>query len=191
MKHPLDVVWVGAWNSLQTSRWFSWICPSFVAVYSTTIIWPSHPNNDTFRCVVVIKHICVLIQTLLKYIPHCSIHNKPSLVQVMACCGIANKPLPLPMMNPFAKTLALIHVSEYSGQTSFISYLQMPWLLPWPGHKRPWYIDGLVQDYSNSSALAMGLLQSCTNPTIWFQLHVSSQCWGRIDDTNIFLCFLK
>ena len=29
------------------------------------------------------------------------------------------------------------------------------------------YIDGLVPDYSNSSALAMELLQSCTNPSIW------------------------
>ena len=28
------------------------------------------------------------------------------------------------------------------------------------------YIDGFVQDYSNSSALAMELLQSCTNPLI-------------------------
>ena len=26
------------------------------------------------------------------------------------------------------------------------------------------YIDGLVQDYSNSSALAIMLLQSCTKP---------------------------
>ena len=155
-------------------------------VLEAGIIWPSHPNNDTFRCVFVIKNICVLIQTLLKYILQCSIHNKPSLVQAMACCGIANKPLPLPMMNPFAKTLVLIHVSEYSGQTSLISYLQMPWLVAWPGHNRPWYINGLVQDYSNSSALAMKLLQSCTKPTIWFQLHVSAQCWGMIDDTNIF-----
>ena len=29
------------------------------------------------------------------------------------------------------------------------------------------YIDGLVQDCSNSSALAMELLQSCTMPWIW------------------------
>ena len=28
------------------------------------------------------------------------------------------------------------------------------------------YIDGSVQDSSNSSALAMELLQSCTNPSI-------------------------
>ena len=29
------------------------------------------------------------------------------------------------------------------------------------------YIDGLVQDCGNSSALAMELLQSCTKLTIW------------------------
>ena len=29
------------------------------------------------------------------------------------------------------------------------------------------HIDGLVQDCSNSSALAMGLLQSYTKPTVW------------------------
>ena len=29
------------------------------------------------------------------------------------------------------------------------------------------YIDGLVQDYSNSSVLAMELLQSCTKPSIY------------------------
>ena len=28
------------------------------------------------------------------------------------------------------------------------------------------YLDGLVQDCSNSSALAMELLQSCTKPSI-------------------------
>ena len=30
------------------------------------------------------------------------------------------------------------------------------------------YIDGLVQDYRNSSALAMQLLQSYTKPLIWW-----------------------
>ena len=29
------------------------------------------------------------------------------------------------------------------------------------------YIDGLVQDCSNSIANALELLQSCTNPLIW------------------------
>ena len=33
-----------------------------------------------------------------------------------------------------------------------------------------WYhIDGLVQDCSNSSALAMELLQSCTKPSIYYR----------------------
>ena len=30
------------------------------------------------------------------------------------------------------------------------------------------YIDGLVQDYSNSIAKALELLQSCTKPSILF-----------------------
>ena len=29
-----------------------------------------------------------------------------------------------------------------------------------------WYIDGLMQDCSNSSALAMELLQSCSKPSM-------------------------
>ena len=29
------------------------------------------------------------------------------------------------------------------------------------------HVDGLVQDFSNPSALAMELLQSCTNPSIY------------------------
>ena len=46
-------------------------------------------------------------------------------------------------------------------------------LLNWQWDYRDWYghihhIDGLVQDCSNSSALAMELLQSCTKPSIWF-----------------------
>ena len=31
-----------------------------------------------------------------------------------------------------------------------------------------YHIEGLVQDWSNSSALAVELLQSCTNPSIWW-----------------------
>ena len=32
------------------------------------------------------------------------------------------------------------------------------------------YIDGLVSDCSNSSALAMELLQSCTKPSIYISI---------------------
>ena len=34
-------------------------------------------------------------------------------------------------------------------------------------------IDDLVQDCSNSSALAMELLQSCTKPSIWSDTYAS------------------
>ena len=34
-------------------------------------------------------------------------------------------------------------------------------------HKRVFYIDGLVQDRSNSSAIEVELLQSCTKPSIY------------------------
>ena len=37
------------------------------------------------------------------------------------------------------------------------------------------YIDGLVQDCSNSSALAMELLQSCTKPSMYLFLHICSR----------------
>ena len=30
------------------------------------------------------------------------------------------------------------------------------------------YVDGLVQDYSNSIANAVELLQSCTKPSMWW-----------------------
>ena len=36
-------------------------------------------------------------------------------------------------------------------------------------------IDGLVQDYSNSSALAMELLQSCVKPSIYFIFRSANQ----------------
>ena len=35
------------------------------------------------------------------------------------------------------------------------------------------HFDGLVQDCSNSSALAMELLQSCTKASIWYQQYFS------------------
>ena len=40
------------------------------------------------------------------------------------------------------------------------------------------YIDGLVQDCSNSSALAIELLQPCTKPYIYISL--SYFAWKRI-----------
>ena len=43
-------------------------------------------------------------------------------------------------------------------------------------------IDGLVQDCSNSSALAVELLQSCTKPSIYVFIHSKEkkQCYMNL-----------
>ena len=81
----------------------------------------------------------------------------------------------------------LVLKPEYTVRIGSIPWLLMPWLLVSPGHQQPshWLcrinkssssirkdfnnlrrLDGLMQDCSNSSALAMDLLQSCTKPSI-------------------------
>ena len=42
------------------------------------------------------------------------------------------------------------------------------------------YIDGLVQDCSNSSALAMELLQSCTKPSIYASVNEAITGWDHV-----------
>ena len=44
-------------------------------------------------------------------------------------------------------------------------------------------IDGLVQERRNSSALAIELCLSCTNPSIWYE---DTHCANEIDSSNIF-----
>ena len=75
-----------------------------------------------------------------------------------------------------------------SCRTRWILLRLMPWFLTSRGHQQLWYgigyagqIDGLVQDCSNSSALALELLQSCTKPSRW----------RMIENANIYLCFWK
>ena len=47
----------------------------------------------------------------------------------------------------------------------------------WSSH----YLNGLVQDCSDSSALALELLQSCTKPSIWTGADLSSiKTWQTI-----------
>ena len=42
------------------------------------------------------------------------------------------------------------------------------------------YVDGLAQDCSNSIALAMELLQSCTKPSLWSRIRKHSTCPGTL-----------
>ena len=71
--------------------------------------------------------------------------------------------------------------------SSFHSYAQCKWTgwqgtlsnMPSEGLSEPSclkaHFDGLVQNCSNSSALAMGLLQSGTKPSTWYIIWVSTQ----------------
>ena len=52
------------------------------------------------------------------------------------------------------------------------------------------HIDGLVQDCSNSSALAMELLQSCTKPSVWNQ-SVRTIVWRAMIYTNHMIMLKK
>ena len=44
------------------------------------------------------------------------------------------------------------------------------------------YMDGLMQDFSNSSAVAMELLQSCAKPSIF---NNRSQQWSTVGDFGL------
>ena len=64
------------------------------------------------------------------------------------------------------------HMIDYTNITAVISHETPP--------KHAWcpmnYIDGSVQDCSNSSALALELLQSCRKPSIWTYRCAISSC---------------
>ena len=78
-------------------------------------------------------------------------------------------------------TNVLITGPSGCGKSSLLRVLEGLWPLQSGKHSALWYrdgsrlaitwewhnIDGLVQDCSNSNALALELLQSCTKPSIW------------------------
>ena len=60
--------------------------------------------DNIFKCIFVNENDTIPIQISLKFVPRSPIDNKPTLVQVMACCRIGDKPLPEPMMAQFTDT---------------------------------------------------------------------------------------
>ena len=56
------------------------------------------------------------------------------------------------------ESLTSIALDNMDGLSSLYSYYCQ---------KRKWHINGLAQDYSNSSALVMEFLQSCAKPSIY------------------------
>ena len=57
--------------------------------------------GDIFNCIFLNENDKIPYQISLKYIPMSTIHNKTTLVQVMAWCRVGDKPLPGPMLTQF------------------------------------------------------------------------------------------
>ena len=103
-------------------------------------------TDDNFKCISSNENDRIPIRISLKYVPKGIIDNKSALVQVMAWRRAGDKPLPEPMLTQFTDAYAAQGRDELTNH----------------------YINGFVQDSSNSSALAMELLQSRTEPSIFF-----------------------
>ena len=96
------------------------------------------------------------------------------------CCNIVNSKL----RNKFQWNLkrnAYIYIQEnpFENVCEMAAILSLPQcvkhysyrdFIPWCKYKNH-DIDGLVQDCSMFSALAMEILQSCTKPSIWLRLY--------------------
>ena len=102
--------------------------------------------------------VCKLPEIWQKFIPKSPTNNTLALVKIMAWCQTDNKPLSEPMM-----------------QTPPVYMLEV-----WPSLLM--HIDGLVQDCSNSSALAMELLQSYTTPSIHY---LACMSYMRVNVINV------
>ena len=55
-------------------------------------------TDNIFKCIFINEKFCIFIQISLKFVPKGPIDNMSVLVQVMAWCQTAIKPLPEPML---------------------------------------------------------------------------------------------
>ena len=120
----------------------------------------------------------------LKFVPKGPINNIPALVQIMAWCWPGNKPLSEPMTVSLLTHICvtrpqwvnLLGCYGFAMCDTLFPVIALVWILL--------HIDGLVQARCNSSALAMELHLSCTNPSICFFF-----CWYIICN-NIILTYM-
>ena len=72
--------------------------------FSSFLPWQNdhHFTEDILKYFFVNEKFCISIQISLKFVPEGSTDYKSSLVQVMAWCWTADKPLPEPLLIQFA-----------------------------------------------------------------------------------------
>ena len=56
---------------------------------------------DVVKCIFSCVFFCIVIKILLRFVRRGQVDNKSTLVQVMTCRRICNKPLPEPMLTKF------------------------------------------------------------------------------------------
>ena len=124
-----------------------------------------HFADDMFKCIFLNENVWIPIEISLKFVPKGSINNNPALFQMMAWRRPGDKPLSEPMM---VSLLTHICVTRPQWVKSFAEVLNP--------------IDGSLQERRDSSALAMELCLSCTNPSICCLNHQSHHlciyCWS-------------
>ena len=141
--------------------------------------------DNIFKCIFIHAKLCILIQISLKFVTDGSINDKLSLVQVMAQPQTGDKHHLTQYWWGFVTPCGVIR-SKWVWYESV--HLLAQW---WPClsgiyiYMYGLYIGALVQERRNSSALAMGLRLSCTNPSIWY--NIRSKFYSYVDFSSM-LC---
>ena len=143
--------------------------------------------HDIFKCIFLNENVWILINISLKFVPKGPINNIPALVQIMAWRRPGDKPLSEPMLLVRLLTDICVTRPQWVNPTHGWHFIHGSLNVEF----NKVYFEGLVQDCSNSSALALGLLQSCTKPLIC-RCPVDDQChwkgnkpWPKALITNI------
>ena len=123
----------------------------------------------------------------LQFVPKGPIDNVPALVQIMAWHRIGDKPLSEPMMSwdadAYKQYYTILFYQCYFLQNSHYTH---PIAQRWGED-----VNGLVQERRNSSALAMELRLSCTNPSNYGMSSVSVMHLLQLLFLKVLCCFVS
>ena len=128
-----------------------------------------HFPDNIFKCIFLTENVRISIKISQKFVPRFRINNIPALVQIMAWRRPGNKPLSGPMMVSLLMHICITWPQWVNYRdmllrllSKFYQIFEFHFIFP--------YIDGLVPERCNSSALAMELHLSCTHPLLCLQM---------------------
>ena len=140
-----------------------------------------HFPDNIFKCIFLKEDVWILIMILLKFVPNVQINNIPALVQIMAWRRPGDKPLSEPMIFSLLMHLCITRPQQVKywekthhsspKRTRYGCHFWVQCLIYSTYFLLCCYVNGLVQDCSNSSALAMESQQYCTKPSMCNSLY--------------------